>query len=132
MRTLLLLAVIAAMTASIAIASEGRAAALSGKQPLIVVSPFGFKGFADTVVTLPTTSPANSCGSTWSSTAGNSPPPTTDVPAYMGVIVTSSVAKSGTTVSGNFSEIVVVITDPGYAPGPGHSGTGRIAATFCQ
>jgi len=95
-------------------------------------SPSGFKGFADTVVTLPTTSPANSCGSTWSSTAGNSPPPTTDVPAYMGVIVTSSVTKSGTTVSGNFSEIVVVITDPGYAPGPGHSGTGRIAATFCQ
>ncbi len=95
-------------------------------------SPSGFKGFADTVVTLPTTSPANSCGSTWTSTAGNSPPPTTDVPPYMGVIVTSSVTKSGTTVGGNFSEIVVVITDPGYAPGPGHPGTGRIVATFCQ
>ena len=95
-------------------------------------SPSGFKGFADTVVTLPTTSPANSCGSTWTSTAGNSPPPTTDVPTYMGVLVTSSVTKSGTTVSGNFAEIVVVITDPGYAPDPGHPGTGRIVATFCK
>ena len=95
-------------------------------------SPSGFKGFADTVVSLPTTSPAKSCGSTWTTTAGNSPPPTTDVPSYMGVIVASSVAKSGSTISGNFSEIVVVITDPGYAPGPGHSGTGRIVAIFCQ
>src|SRR6266849_4415907 len=68
-------------------------------------SPSGFKGFADTVVTLPTTSPANSCGSTWTTTPGNSPPPTTDVPSYMGVIVTSSVTKSGATVGGNFSEI---------------------------
>jgi M6 family metalloprotease-like protein len=95
-------------------------------------SPSGFKGFADTVVSLPTTSPANSCGSKWTSTAGNSPPPTTDVPSYMGVLVTSSVTKSGSTISGNFAEIVVVFTDPGYAPGPGHSGTGRIVAVFCQ
>jgi len=95
-------------------------------------SASGFKGFADTVTSLPTTSPANSCGSTWTSTAGNSPPPTTDVPTYMGVLVTSSVTKSGTTISGSFAEIVVVITDPGYAPGPGHSGTGRIVATFCK
>lgn len=95
-------------------------------------SPSGFKGFADTVTSLPTTSPANSCGSTWTSTAGNSPPPTTDVPTYMGVLVTSSVTKSGTTIGGSFAEIVVVITDPGYAPGPGHSGTGRIVATFCK
>jgi len=94
-------------------------------------SPSGFKGFADAVVSLPTTSPANSCGSTWTSTAGNSPPPTTDVPTYMGVLVASSVTKSGTTISGSFAEIVVVITDPGYAPGPGHPGTGRIVATFC-
>ncbi|MDP9259013.1 MAG: hypothetical protein M3Q31_21040 [Actinomycetota bacterium] len=94
--------------------------------------PTGFKGFADTVVSLPTTSPANSCGNHWTSTAGNSPPPTTEVPTYMGVLVTSSITKSGTIVSGNFAEIVVVITDPGYAPAPGHSGTGRIVATFCQ
>jgi hypothetical protein len=60
------------------------------------------------------------------------PPPTTDVPSYMGVIVTSAVTKSGSTISGNFSEVVVVITDPDYALAPGHSGTGRIVAVFCQ
>ena len=95
-------------------------------------SPSAFKGFADTIASLPTTSPASTCSGTWTSSGGNSAPPTTGVPSYMGVLVTSSVAKSGTTIAGNFSEIVVVITDPGYAPGPGHSGTGRIVATFCQ
>jgi M6 family metalloprotease-like protein len=95
-------------------------------------SPSAFKGFADTVVSLPTTSPAANCQGTWTSTGGNSAPPTSGVPSYMGVIVTSKVTKSGSTISGNFAEIVVVLTDPGYAPGPGHSGTGRIVATFCQ
>jgi len=49
----------------------------------------------------------------------------------MGVLVASSVTKSGTAISGNFSQIVVVATDPGYAPSPGHPGTGRIVATYC-
>jgi hypothetical protein len=26
---------------------------------------------------------------------------------------------------------VVVHTDPGYGPNPGHPGTGKIVATFC-
>ncbi len=93
--------------------------------------PASFKGFAGTVATLPTTSPANSCGTTFSTPPGNSPPPPAGVPSYMGVIVASSVTKSGSTISGSWSKIVVVTTDPGYAPDPGHHGTGKIVATFC-
>lgn len=93
--------------------------------------PSSFKGFADTVSGLPTSTPPLTCGGAWTATAGNSPPPTGDVPSYMGVLVASSVTKSGSTISGNFSQIVVVATDPGYAPSPGHPGTGRIVASFC-
>jgi len=35
------------------------------------------------------------------------------------------------TLSGNITQIVVVITAPGYAPNPGHPGTGTIIATYC-
>jgi hypothetical protein len=49
----------------------------------------------------------------------------------MGVLVSSSVVKSGATISGNAPAIVVVKTDPGYAPNPGHPGTGTVIATLC-
>jgi hypothetical protein len=49
----------------------------------------------------------------------------------MGVLVSSSVAKSGSTISGNTTKIVVVKTERGYAPDPGHHGTGTIVATYC-
>ena len=61
---------------------------------------------------------------------GNSPPPVSDVPSYMGVVVSSSVTKSGSNVSANLVRIVVVRTAPGYSPNPGHDGTGTIVATF--
>ena len=48
----------------------------------------------------------------------------------MGVLVASSVTKSGSNVNGVWGRIVVVKTDPGYAPGPGHTGTGTIVANF--
>jgi uncharacterized repeat protein (TIGR01451 family) len=94
------------------------------------VAPASFKGFAGTV-TLPTTSPPSSCGSGWTTGPGNSPPPTSDVPSYMGVLVTGTVTKSGTVISGNTTHIVVVKIDPGYAPDPAHHGTGVIVATVC-
>lgn len=94
-------------------------------------SPAAFKGYASTVVTLPTTTPPASCSGTWSTTSGSSAPPTSGVPSYMGVLVTPSVGKSGSTISGTYSGIVVVATDAGYAPSAGHSGTGHIVATFC-
>jgi hypothetical protein len=94
-------------------------------------APLAFKGFAGTVTTLPTTSPANVCGSTFTTRGGNSPPPTSGVPSYMGVLVASSVRKNGSSVSGTWAKIVVVRIDPGYDPSPGHPGTGTIVATFC-
>jgi len=95
------------------------------------VAPLAFKGFAQTIVTLPTTSPASACGATFTTAPGNSPPPTTGVPSYMGVLVASSITKAGSNLNGAWNKIVVVQTNPGYAPSPGHPGTGRVVATFC-
>jgi hypothetical protein len=94
------------------------------------VGPAAFKGFAATV-TLPTTSPANLCGTTFTTGSGNSASPPASVPSYMGVLVASSVTKSGSTISGKWAKIVVVKTNTGYGPNPGHPGTGTIVATFC-
>jgi hypothetical protein len=48
----------------------------------------------------------------------------------MEVIVSSSITSSGETISGNIAKIVIVATDPGYGPNPGHPGTGHIIATI--
>ena len=95
------------------------------------VAPLSFKGFAGSVTSLPTTTPANVCGTKFLTRSGNSPPPTSGVPSYMGVIVASSVTKTGSNINGVWGSIVVVKTDPGYSPSPGHPGTGKIVATFC-
>jgi hypothetical protein len=84
-----------------------------------------FKGFAEDPTT-PT------CGPQWSGDPGNStPPPAGSLPAFMAVIVTSSPAKAGSTISGKVVHIVIVRTNPGYAPNPGHAGTGTVVATVC-
>ena len=93
-------------------------------------APPSFKGFAATV-SLPTSTPPAVCGGAWTTFPGNSPPPTADVPAYMGVLVTSGVTKVGNGVSGNTVHIVVVKVDPGYAPSPGSHGTGTIVGSYC-
>jgi hypothetical protein len=46
-------------------------------------------------------------------------------------LVASNVTQSGSTINGTWGSIVVVHTDPGYGPNPGHPGTGTIVATFC-
>jgi M6 family metalloprotease-like protein len=89
-------------------------------------APAAFKGFADA----PATSPP-SCGAGWTTTAGNSAAPPADVPSYMGVAVTSGVSQSGSQLTGTVTRIVVVKTDAGYAPNPGHPGTGTVLATYC-
>jgi hypothetical protein len=99
--------------------------ALSGRP-----APAAFKGFASTI-TLPTTTPPLSCGSDWSTSGGNSPPPVSGVPSYMGVVVSSLITKDGRSISGDSVHIVVVKVDPGYAPDPSNHGTGTIVATFC-
>jgi hypothetical protein len=49
----------------------------------------------------------------------------------MGVIVSSRVAQSGSIISGDIKQVVIVRTDPGYAPNPGHTGTGTEIAVVC-
>ena len=88
-------------------------------------APAAFKGYA--------LNPAvPSCKTGWSTDPGNSaPPPSGPLPSYMGVIVSSSITKSGSTISGNTPDIVVVKTNSGYAPDPGHAGTGTVVAQVC-
>jgi hypothetical protein len=93
-------------------------------------APPAFKGFVANVP-LPTSTPPAACAGPWTTPAGNSPPPPVSVPSYMGVLVSSSVSKSGATISGDTMHIVVVKTDSGYTPDPGHHGTGTIVATYC-
>jgi hypothetical protein len=90
-------------------------------------APDSFKGFAETISTNP---PA--CGDTWTSRPGNSSGPPDTLPPFMGVIVSSAISKSGPTLSGAVTEIVVVKTNPGYAPNPGHPGQGTVVAVFCK
>jgi len=87
----------------------------------------GFAGFEDNFLGLP---PPN-CGGTWSTDPGNSTPPPPSVPKFMGVIVSSMVTQSGSIISGNIKQVVVVQTDPGYAPNPGNPGTGTEIAIVC-
>jgi hypothetical protein len=95
-------------------------------------APAADKGFAGNV-TLPTTSPASpaACTPNWTTTGGNSPPPTSGVPSYMGVLVTSRVTKNGSTIAGNTVHIVVVAVGAGYSPNPANHGVGTVVATYC-
>ena len=88
-------------------------------------APRSFKGFAESPKT-----PA--CGTNWIADPGNStPPPAGPLPAFMAVIVTSLATKSGNTIHGNTPHIVIVKTNPGYAPNPGHAGTGTVVLAVC-
>ncbi|MFL5830882.1 MAG: Ig-like domain repeat protein [Solirubrobacteraceae bacterium] len=95
-------------------------------------APPAYKGFVDTVK-LPTTSPVapSACTPNWTSSPGNSSGPPSNVPSYMGTLLTKQVSKSGSQIAGNTIHIVVVKTGSGYEPNPGHDGIGRIVATFC-
>jgi PKD repeat protein len=88
-------------------------------------APAAFKGFApDPAV------PA--CGVNWSSDPGNSSsPPAGPLPDFMAVIVSSSITQSGSDISGDTAHIVIVQTNGGYAPSPGHAGTGKVVAVVC-
>jgi hypothetical protein len=90
-------------------------------------APPSFKGFAET------TSPAPPvCGGNWSTRPGNSSSPQDVVPSFMGVLVSTSIEKSGATISGDIRRIVVLKTDPGYAANPGHAGTGTVVTEVCH
>jgi uncharacterized repeat protein (TIGR01451 family) len=88
-------------------------------------APAAFKGFEDTP-------PVSQCGVSWTTDPGNStPPPAGPLPSFMAVIVSSSISKSGSTISGNTVHIVIVRTNPGYEPNPGHAGTGTVVSIVC-
>lgn len=81
--------------------------------------PSSFKGWASSV------SPTG-----WTTGPGNSSDaPGGPLPTYLGVIVSSSIGKSGATISGDVVRIVVVRTNPGYDDNPGHAGTGTVVAS---
>lgn len=89
-------------------------------------APDAFKGFAGAVAT-----PAQ-CGAAWTTRPGNStPPPAGPLPKYLGVVVSSSVQKNGSAITGDVKKIVVVKTDSAYDANPGHAGTGVVVGTFC-
>lgn len=88
------------------------------------LAPASFKGFE-----LSNSSPW--CGQTWTTRPGNSPHPPKTVPAVMAVIVASHITKRGPVISGDIVHIILVRTNPGYGPNPGHPGTGTIVAQLC-
>ena len=88
-------------------------------------APSAFKGFAGSPDG-PTT-----CGGTFSARPGNSTPPPESVPSFTPMLVTSSVEKVGNTITGSKPSIVVVQTNAGYGPAPGHTGTAQVIAVLC-
>ncbi len=88
-------------------------------------APASFKGFENGVV-----NPV--CGTAWSAGPGSSSNPPGTVPTYMAVIVSSKIAKQGSSENGNTASIAVVQTAPGYQPNPGHPGTGTVVGKACN
>lgn len=87
----------------------------------------GFAGFEDNPLGTPRT-----CGSSWTTDTGNATPPPPSVPAFMGVLVSSRITQNGSVISGDIKQVVVVRNNPGYAPDPGHTGSGTIVAIVCK
>ena len=90
-------------------------------------APASFKGFAKSTST---TTPE--CGGTWKGDPGNWSSAPKSVPTYITVRVASSATKSGSAITGNIVNLATIKTDPGYAPNPGHAGTGTVVAVGCQ
>lgn len=87
--------------------------------------PASMKGYIDSAPKL--TCPAPS----WTSDPGNSSNPPSTVPVNMVVIVGSTITQSGSTELGDIKHLVIVHTQPGYGPAPGHDGWGQIIANIC-
>src|SRR5262249_41358533 len=86
-------------------------------------APDSFKGFTPFV--------PRDCTGTWTSDPGNSSNPPDSLPAFITVIASSTVSQSGSTIAGTVSKVVIVRTDPGYRPSPGHAGTGTVVGVVC-
>jgi hypothetical protein len=91
------------------------------------LAPAAFKGFANTSSTPP------ECGTSWSTGPGNSSaPPPGPLLELIEVIVASQITQFGSTISGDTQKVVVVNTNLGYAPDPGHAGTGTVVDVLCE
>lgn len=88
-------------------------------------APSSFKGFENSPSTLA------SCGGTWSTNTGGSSGPPSTLPSYMAVIVSDKITKNSSTISGDVKKLVVVKTNPGYAPDPQYAGTGTVVQVIC-
>lgn len=86
----------------------------------------GFKGFAYELT------PSTTCGSTWVASPGNSEtPPAAPLGEAIPVIVTGPITRTNTGYEGTIEHILVVSTNPGYAPNPGHAGAGDVVSQVC-
>ncbi len=90
----------------------------------VVNAPASMKGYISNA-------PSLSCGVNWTSNPGNSSNPPSTVPVNMVTVVSSTITQSGSTELGNIKHLVIVQTQAGYGPAPGHDGNGKIIATIC-
>ena len=89
-------------------------------------APAAFKGFVD--------DPTVTCGEDWNTDPGNSSHPPATIGPVVPAIVSSHITQTGSVISGDTTEVVLVQVDPGYAgnPGhPGHPGTGTVIGILC-
>jgi hypothetical protein len=89
-------------------------------------APATFMGFASHTAKNPP-----QCGDHWTTEPGNGSNPPTTVPLFMAVIASRSITKVGSTISGDSPKVVVVKTNPGYAPDPRYPGTGTVVGIVC-
>jgi hypothetical protein len=88
------------------------------------LAPASFKGFANEV--------AGSCGGSWTTDPGNkSDPPEGPLPPVIEAISSHSVTKKGKVISGDIVSVVLIATEEGYGPSPGHAGTGTVIKVVC-
>ena len=88
-------------------------------------APPSFKGYAELVA-------EPLCAAPWSTEPGNSSgPPAAPLPELIEVIVADTITKSGPVISGDAPGVVLVKTNPGYEPDPGHPGTGTVVKVLC-
>ena len=71
------------------------------------------------------------CGSAWRTNPDLVVLPPAPLPDYTAVIVTRSVTKTGSIISGPTTHLVVVRVNPGYAADPSLTYTGTVVATIC-
>jgi hypothetical protein len=73
----------------------------------------------------------NFCGGMWETRPGNSSNPPATIPTDIMVIVTDTVQKDGPDITGSIKQILMVHSDGGYGPAPGHRGNGTVTQVLC-